>query len=156
MKTRLSIFVLFGVLTGCSHFSLIEPSKLDQAVAMLEIGRTAGAVKLLTEISKEKPVKGVTDEALFRLGLLNLRQGGDNDTSLAILMRLQKEYPTSSWTRNAAPLLEVVMQYEEVRNQNKNLKNANQTLGKENRELLQNIEKLKSLDLELERKITGK
>lgn len=156
MTARSFILVLLAVLSGCAYLPRREPSKLEQAVTLLEIGRTAGAVRLLTEISKEKPVKGITDEALFRLGLLSLRQGGENDTALTFLTRLQKEYPMSPWTRNAAPVLEVVTQHEELRHQNRNLKNANQTLAKENKELLQNIEKLKSLDLELERKIIGK
>lgn len=156
MKYRVYGLALLMALTGCSHFSTGERNKLDQAVALLELGRTSGAVKLLTDVAKEKPVKGVTDEALFRLGLLSLRSGGDNETALAFLTRLQKEYPVSPWTRTAAPLLEVVNQYEEVRQQNRNLKNTNQNLAKENKELQQNIERIKSLDLELERKVIGK
>ena len=156
MKMAISAMLLIPVLAGCSHLSWGERNKLDKAVALMERGGSPTAIKMLTEITREKPVKGVTDEALFRLSLLTLRAGSDNDTALATLLRLKKEFPFSPWTRNAVPLLEVVTEYEEVRQQNKSLRNTNQTLSKENRELLQNIERLKSLDLELERKIIGK
>ena len=75
------------------------------------------------------------------------------------LERLQKEYPSSSWARTAWPLMEFLETGEELRRQNRNLKNLNQSLTKENKELHQNIkeqnlnlERLKNLDLELEQK----
>lgn len=156
MKRIICTIMLLLMMAGCSHLPFNRRGKLDDAVALMEKGWTTAAVRALTSIAKDKPVAGITDEALFRLGLLTLRSGSDNESALAYLTRLQKEFPTSSWARTAAPLADLLNQYEEVRHQNRNLKNVNQTLSKENKDLLQNLERLKSLDLELERKTIGK
>jgi predicted RNase H-like nuclease (RuvC/YqgF family) len=107
---------------------------------------------------------GVTDEALFRLTLLYLGNGLDNDKDLLQLAqqnigRLRKEYPSSSWTGMVAPVADLLTTVAELRRQNQNCKTQNQGLSRENQslsketqELRQNIEKLKRLDLELEQK----
>ncbi|KAF0220079.1 MAG: hypothetical protein FD174_1524 [Geobacteraceae bacterium] len=181
MKNIIMISVIALGLNGCAtmqkpdtpFYSFAQERKLSSAVRLLEEGNALAATKLLTEITNEKGVPGVTDEALFRLTLLNIRpdmeQNGFSQAHKR-LERLQKEYPSSSWARTAWPLMEFLENAEEVRRQNRNLKNVNQSLTKENKELHQNIkelnqnikelnqniERLKNLDLELEQKTKQK
>ena len=107
-------------------------------------------------------VDGVTDEALFRLSLLSLQEKEPPTTSLQLLERLKKEYPRSPWTRQSRQLRDYLTWSDELRKQNRNLRLLNMSLSKdnkdlqgvskENRELHQSIERLKNLDIELERK----
>lgn len=149
-----------------------QEKKLTTAVQQLENGNLRDATALLTEICDAKGVPGVTDEALFRLSILALRPGVEKDNNQRTLERLERllrEYPSSSWTRLAWPLMEHLDTDEELRRQNvslkgvnqtlsreikdlQNLKNLNQSLIRDNKELRQSIERLKSLDLELEMK----
>ena len=147
---------------GSPFYGYAQEKKLASAVKLLEKGNALAATKLLTEIANGKGVPGVTDEALFRLSMLNIRPGTEPEgmaQTYKRLERLQKEYPSSSWARTAWPLMEFLETGEELRRQNRNLKNLNQSLTKENKELHQNIkeqnlnlERLKNLDLELEQK----
>lgn len=154
---KASTFFLLFMLSGCAMFQKSgdplyaeQQMRLEQVVELIKKGNTTAAGKLLTTICREKPTAGVTDEALFRLALLQLRT--DRELAATSLGRLLKEYPGSPWARTAPPVLDMVEQNEDLRNQNKALKGINQALTKENKELLQNIEKIKHLDLELEKK----
>jgi hypothetical protein len=134
-----------------------QERKLAAAIELQKEGNLSSAVKSLAALCAEPGVPGVTDEALFRLSLLHLKNGLENDKvppqlALQSIERLRKEYPSSSWTGMAAPLAELLAATAELRRQNRTLKNQNQSLSRENQELRQNIEKLKRLDLELERK----
>lgn len=171
MKKIIILSLIAWGLSGCATmgksdggfmYRYEQKQKLASAVKQLEEGNALAANKLLAAICNEKGVPGVTDEALFRFSMLNIRpdmeQNGFSQTHKR-LARLQKEYPSSSWARMAWPLMEFLENAEELRRQNKNLKNQNQNLAKENRELSQNvkelsqnIERLKHLDLELEQK----
>jgi hypothetical protein len=136
--------------------------RLASAVELLGKGDSPGAAKLLGAICAGKPVPDVTDEALFRLALLSLKPGPERPASAhanQLLKRLRKEYPSSPWTAQAAPLVELINAAEDLKRQNKNYKAANQSLTRENSELNKNIEQLntnieqlKHLDLELEKK----
>jgi hypothetical protein len=100
----------------------------------------------------------VTDEALFRLSVLYLRDEGNKGTvrALELLERLKNEFPRSLWARQAAPLsvhLAGVKTLHDRRHEVNTLKELNLSLSRDNREMHQTIERLKSLDLELERKI---
>lgn len=139
-----------------------QSSKLSSAIDMLKEGEEDAAIKLLVEISSGKGVPGVTDEALFRLGLLYL----GNDSEIEGVYKAQKtlgwlrrEYPKSLWAAQSSGLLEFLVKARpalensmELRRQIKNLKDLNLYLTRENKKLLLNIEQLKTLDLELEQK----
>jgi hypothetical protein len=134
-----------------------QERKLATAIELQKEGNLSSAVKSLAALCAEPGLPGVTDEALFRLSLLYLKNGLENDKGHSQLAqqsieRLRKEYPSSSWTGMAAPLAELLAATAELRRQNRTLKNQNQSLSKENQELRQNIEKLKRLDLELEQR----
>jgi len=152
-------------------------SRLADVAEQLEKGNETSATKQLEDISNRKdPEDGVTDEALFRLSLLELRKYDDSKAMHTLqkrLLKLQTGYPTSQWSKMSWPLTEYVTQMESIRSELRNIKQkynslskdnkeltlsnqqlqgAVQSLTKENREINQRIEKLKSLDLELEKK----
>lgn len=165
MKKAVAAILMAITLAGCSILpkggegtpsTEEQRKKLAQAVGLVKAGNTSAAGKILAGICREKPMPGITDEALFRLSIISLRTAADKEAASEQLERLQKEFPTSAWTKTAAPLTDLLAQYEEVRNQVRSLKTTNQSLARENRELLQNIERLKELDLQLERKTRGR
>ncbi len=183
--SRLTVSLIFLVLLGgCStlkdKFSITVATysgKLSDAIYYLGKGNEPAATKLFEELcnSKEKS-EGVTDEALFRLSLLGIRRHDEPEEMQHVqklLARLRTEYPESTWTHQALPLIEYLAEKEvtssEIRTikqrnstlskenkelvlSNQQLQGTNQTLTKENRELSLRIEKLKSLDMELELK----
>ncbi len=161
MKKRFVMYTIVFSLTGCAGMRgsggitnyYTQSRNLSDAQEMLEKGETSAAAKRLATICDAQTVPGVTDEALFRLALLSLKPA-EKDSSRAheLLFKLQKEFPTSQWSTQSAALMELMGGTEELRHQNRSCKNLNQTLSKENKELMQNIEKLKQLDLELEKK----
>lgn len=166
MRKTVILLLAASFLTGCAtpnkgesggfiqRYS--ESKRLEQAVHMLAEGDLPAASKLLNAICSDAVVPGVTDEALFRLALLSLKPSTDRPVSgqgPRLLKRLKKEYPTSPWTVQAAPLAELINVTEELRHLNQGLKSANQSLSKKIEELNKNLEQLKHLDLELEQKV---
>lgn len=170
MRKLATIALLAALLTGCATAAkkgepagflqrYSESRRLGQAVEMLAKGDSSGAAKLLTAICAGSAIPGVTDEALFRLALLSLNPSAERPASghgYQLLRRLKKEYPTSPWTAQAAPLTELISVAEELRLQNRNLKGSKQSLSKELNELNRNLQQLKHLDLELEQKTPPK
>jgi hypothetical protein len=181
VKKLIILAIAMFALIGCAALNresggffqrLNQERNLAKAVKLLGEGNETEASGLLAEITSAKGIAGVTDEALFRLSLMHLRPGMEKnelEQSQKILERLRKEYPASSWTRMAWPLMEFLTSVEELRRQNRNLKILNLSLNKENKELQslkslnlsltrenkelrQSIELLKHLDLELEQK----
>jgi hypothetical protein len=181
MKRTIWLLLAVMNLAGCSGLQRFQSgvmqrfsgeSSLSTAVEYLEQGKTAAATMELEKIVNGPGVEGVTDEALFRLSLLVLRHSQDKEPATAtqqLLERLKEEYPTSQWTRLALPLADHLASEEELKKQYRNLKilnlslakdnkelqslkSSNQTLLKENRDLHQSIERLKNLDIELEKK----
>jgi len=180
LVTAVLLMLLLG---GCSlknmqMFSgLTQKGKLAEAISALDKGNELAATKLLEEIcASSENVSGVTDEALFRLSLLGLRQYKEPEGMQLVqkrMERLREEFPTSEWTRLAWPLMEYMNSVEGVRKDlralklrntalskdnkelhlaNQQLQGANQSLTKENKEMKERIDKLKDLDVELERK----
>lgn len=162
----LSLLVAFT--GGCSLWP-VKPSPAASGVVEQE-RRFAGALQylmqgkereaqgLLEQVVAGQALAGVTDEALFRLALLHLRdEGGKGDAHAhALLVRLKKEYPRSIWTRQAAPLsayLAGVGALRDSQREVRTLRERNQSLTRDNKELRQSLERLKNLDLELEQKI---
>lgn len=128
------------------------------ALQYLMQGKEREAQRLLEQVIAGQALLGVTDEALFRLALLHLRdESGKGDTQAhALLVRLKKEYPRSIWTRQSAPLIAYlagVGTLRESQRELKTLKERNLNLTRENKELRQSLDRLKNLDLELEQKI---
>lgn len=170
MKHTITFLLLAVLVTGCasSHKSAGVPPgpssrvRLTVAVRLLEEGDTTEATSMLASICAEPGVPGVTDEALFRFTLLRLGKETDKDefpSARQALERLQQDYPASPWSRQAAPLLELLVSTSDMSRTNRNLKSLNLSLSQENerltresRELRETLEKLKHLDLELEGK----
>lgn len=128
------------------------------ALQYLRIGNESKARESLELVVDESPLAGITDEALFRLAILNLRdENGKGDTrARKLLERLSSGYPAGSWAHQAAPLLGYIQETANLRARTrelKNLRNQNLSLSRDNKELRQNFERLKDLDLELEQKI---
>jgi len=128
------------------------------ALEFLRAGKEQAAREQLERVVKGPSRGGITDEALFRLSVLYLRDDGNKGTvrALELLERLKKEFPRSIWSRQAAPLIVYLAgtkTLRELRHEVNTLKELNLSLSRDNRELHQSMERLKSLDLELERKI---
>jgi hypothetical protein len=117
----------------------------------------------------EPAVPGVTDEALFRLSLVQMGSATEVEglrSARQTMERLRREYPTSSWSKQAAPLLALMTTQSEQQRTSRELLRAkvevetlNLSLGAENKrltlerdELREKLDRLKGLDLELEDK----
>ena len=132
-----------------------QSRNLADAKNLLESGDRPGAARSLAAITEAGSFAGITDEALFLRALLNLRPASEHDAnhqSLQLLKRLGKEYPASPWTAQSRQLLELLAGVEEMRRQMRNLKSQNQSLNNEVNELNRNIDRMKRLDQELEKK----
>ena len=128
------------------------------ALQQLRAGNESAARELLGQVVEAYPLAGVTDEALFRLSLLELRgENGSGETrAKELLDQLFRKYPASIWSRQAAPLAAYVQETVSLRARKReirSLRNNNLSLSRDNKELRQSIERLKNLDLELEQKI---
>jgi hypothetical protein len=128
------------------------------ALEFLRTGREQEACDLLELVVAGPPRSGVTDEALFRLSLLYLRDEGGKGSvrTQELLKRLLDEFPSSIWAHQGAPLaayLTGVRTLKDRQREVRTLKELNLSLSRDNREMRQSIERLKSLDLELEKKI---
>lgn len=167
---RVVIIALLALVTmnaGCAGlkekmpgFPAISEQERSMAGALdqLRAGKEQQARDLLEKIIIGAPAAGVTDEALFRLALLSLKEDGGKGLrrAQALLERLADRYPDSLWTRQSAPLLSHLADDRTLRNRQrelKNLKELNLSLSRDNRELRQSLEQLKQLDLELEQRI---
>ena len=177
------IFMLVCVMAGCAcstrEFSYRSGQewKLSRAETLLGAGETTAAVQVLAAISAEPKMPGVTDEAMFRLSLLQLgtaMEPGGTTESEKNLGKLVKTYPAGAWTPLASRLIEFFASTEDARKQNqklgkmhsqeirilkeqnlaltrelRGLKELNLTLTKENSDLREIMEKLKALELDL-------
>jgi hypothetical protein len=128
------------------------------ALEFLRAGREQESRDLLELVVAGSPRSGVTDEALFRLSLLYLRDDVGKGTARTqeLLERLINEFPRSIWARQGAPLAAYLTGVRTLRDRQREvntLKELNLSLSRDNREMRQSIERLKSLDLELEKKI---
>ena len=165
-------FVFVAVLllsSGCGMFTkpvrVPAPIKIPEqersfagALEFLKAGREQQARDLLEKVVTAPSINGITDEALFRLALLTVRDenGRGPVRTRTLLERLSTEFPRSIWTHQVGPL-EVFLENSKFprdkQRELKTLRDLNLSLSKDNRELRQTIERLKSLDLELDQKI---
>lgn len=175
MKRFIAVTITLAGLSGCATTWNLDPNvreqqeKLTEAKKLLENNKTADAKKTLSEITTKPIVAGVTDEAHFRLALLNLEAGQQRFTTTKAgksLDTVLSKFSSSSWTPHAITLKGLLDDYDLVvqekaeldrsirnlKNANATLTNANASLTKENADLRQDMEKLKKLDLELEMK----
>ena len=128
------------------------------ALVFLKTGRKQDARDLLELVVAGPPRNGVTDEALFRLSLLYLPDDSGKGTvqTQELLERLIDEFPGSIWAHQGAPLAAYLTGVRTLRDKQREvrtLKELNLSLSRDNREMRQSIERLKILDLELEKKI---
>ncbi len=165
--------VLF--LSGCATIQQSDPfyqqqkKKLALAQMLIEENKIPAAKEVLSSLTKEAKTKGITDEALFRMALLDLEPGEQKIATGKAgqdLDKLLSDYPKSQWRTHAAALKGLLDYYDlaveernsleqsikSLRNSYSSLKSMNLSLARENKELRQGIEKLKNLDLELETK----
>ncbi|HIJ94777.1 MAG TPA: tetratricopeptide repeat protein [Desulfuromonadales bacterium] len=165
----IALSVVLMATSGCSHLpgrnnvlsaQGVAPVERSFAAALqqLRAGNEAAAAELLDRVVNSASLPGVTDEALFRLALLELPgdSGGGEARARELLDQLIRYYPASIWSKQAAPLAQYLRGAAAVKARNqqiKNLKNQNVSLSRDNKELRQSIERLKNLDLELEQKI---
>lgn len=163
----IALLALVAMNSGCAglggraprFMALSEPQRsLVGALDRLSAGKEQQARDLLEKAVDGAPAAGVTDEALFRLALLSLKEDGGKglQRSQALLERLADKYPDSLWTRQSAPLLSHLVEARALRNRQRELKSLreqNLSLSRDNRELRQSLEQLKQLDLELEQRI---
>jgi outer membrane protein assembly factor BamD (BamD/ComL family) len=140
------LLILLLPVTACQTIPFTREQalshKLAEAQKALRSRQLTRATALLSEVTAAPGTPGITDEALIRLALLQLRGGQERDLALALrsLERLAKEYPDSHWTPLADPLADLV--------------SRSQSLARDNRTLRQNIQKIKELELELEQNPT--
>ncbi len=137
-------------------------AQLMRAKEMIQSGKDEAARDLLQKISSEKSQPGVTDEALFHQGVLSFKyenEAGGYPLTRQILERLIHNYPGSIWAAQATPLNELLAEHWQsevalgkARRQIKSLKDSNVSLSRENKEMHLNIEKLKTLEQEMELK----
>ena len=159
MKKISLLLIFITLIWGLSGCAVMNPNKqrstLSSATEMMKDGEGNAAIVLLEEISSQKGVPGITDEAMLRLGLLYLDQK-PRATGLTkarnILERLNKEYHGSEWNILASPLLKFLNETTSAQRKIEELKETNISILKENKKLKIDIEKLKTFDLELERK----
>lgn len=175
MKRLIAGYILLAGLSGCATTWSLDSNvreqqqKLTEAKKLLASNKTIYAKAVLSDITTKPAVAGVTDEALFRLALLNLEAGQQRFATTKAgksLDTVLSKFSSSSWTPHAISLKGLLDDYEIVvqenaeldkslrnlKNANAALSNANASLTKENAELRQDMEKLKKLDLELEMK----
>jgi len=149
-----------GVAAAPADVSVVrdQERRFAGALVFLRAGREQEARDLLELVVAAPPRSGVTDEALFRLSLLYLRDDGGKGPvrTQELLERLLEEFPRSIWAHQGAPLaayLTGIRTLKDRQREVRTLKELNLSLSRDNREMRQSIERLKSLDLELEKKI---
>ena len=160
--------VMMACLSGCGVVRTAmgtKPIKVSEqertfadSLAFLRLGSEQAAKDLLEKVVASAPVKGITDEAIFRLALLQLGDESSKGVQRAstLLNRLKSEYPRSIWTHQSAPLASYLTGtriLHDKQRELKTLKDLNLSLHRDNRDLRQTLERLKNLDLELEQKI---
>ena len=166
----ITVLVLLPLVSGCSqlNWNLFSPSEnsgsrsiqsqerqFAGALELLRAGNEQAAREQFEQVIKGTSRSGITDEALFRLSVLYLRDDAGKGTVWA-LERLKNEFPKSIWTRQAAPLVTYLAGAKTLRDRRheiNTLKELNLSLSRDNREMRKTIERLKNLDLELELKI---
>lgn len=157
MKNIILIFLILLFLNGCGStlYNFRQHSKLSSAIELLKQGEKDNSVMLLKEISNEKGVHGVTDEAMFMLALVYLDSSYETEkfvNSKEVLERLQKEYPASIWALQSNPIIELIVNIKLARESKNGIFQEVNYLRRENKKLKLNIERLKTLDLELEQR----
>ncbi len=152
--------IIITMIGGLNNCSVMKPVKQGTTVTspgeLIKKGDNNGAIVLLEEISSQKGVPGITDEAMFRLGLLYLDQKPRTKgltKARNMLERLNKEYPGGEWTNLSAPLLKFLKETTSAQRKIEKLEETNLTILKENKKLKIDIERLKTFDLELEQKL---
>ncbi|MDD2737258.1 MAG: tetratricopeptide repeat protein [Desulfuromonadaceae bacterium] len=149
-----------GVGERVSRYTALSDQEryMVSAVDQIRLGNEQRAQALLEKVVSGVPTIGVTDEALFRLALLSLKDDGGKGLlrAQALLEQLSDKYPDSIWTRQSAPLLLHLAEAKVLRNrlrELKALKEHNLSLSRDNKDMRQSLEQLKQLDLELEKRI---
>lgn len=155
MRRVIAALTAVAALAGCVTLPVpgTEASRVAEARKLMRGGDSAGARNILSGVVSRKGVAGVTDEALFHLGLLHV-EDEEPVKARQTFERLAKDYPKSEWGGHARTLLDLLAAgrgADDLRRQLKNLRESNASLSRDNKELRLNLEKLKTLDLQLEK-----
>lgn len=153
---RLALLSILLFLSGCAGVMPMMPGpegRLAEAKARIAEGKDLEAKRILSQLASAKQPSRVTDEALFHLAFLQLRDEQEGPTTArATLEKLSRHSTAGVWGIQGGTLLKLIRSGDEARRQTRSLKDLNHSLTKENRELRLNIERLKALDLQLEQK----
>lgn len=133
-----------------------EPEKKTQPAEQKRSAQVepTGPAKAAKKTPASKTGTATADQMLFRRALLALKPSRETVASKRgrqLLSRLKREYPASAWSAQAAPILELIEIADELSRENRELKATNDSLSAEVEELNSNIEKMKRLDMELEK-----
>jgi len=163
MRSSLAVLLLVLLCSGCTLFQQGQTDGISEqerqfagALQFLRQGNEQRARALLEQVVLGPRHAGISDEALFRLALLKLRddEKGPQEAH-TLLMQLSTQHPDGIWARQAAPLVSFLATTQKLlarQRDTRGLRELNSQLYRENKELRLNIEKLKKLDLELDRK----
>lgn len=157
MKKIILLFLILILLNGCGStlYKFKQQSKLSNANELLRKGNNEPAINLLKEITMGKGVTGVTDEAMFILALAYLSKPAETERfikSEELLKNLQKDYPSSLWAIQSYPLLDLIIKVRTGNISRIEMEQEINSLKQENKKLKLSIEKLKTLDIEMEKR----
>ena len=157
----LHVHTPFEQLLKCLTGRRPDPSRLDDAEAMMRVGRYAEARGMYVAVLADRGEPTEADRALLGLARLALdprNPDGDERQAAACLDRLLAEYPESRWAPEARTWRSLLASVErlqrDVRRQQQELKRLRRDVRHEQQEtarLRQERERLRQMDLELER-----
>ncbi|MDD2851815.1 MAG: hypothetical protein PHY09_07935 [Desulfuromonadaceae bacterium] len=134
----------------------IQEKEFAEALTLLRTGKEKQARTVFEQVIVAPSLPGLTEEALFRLAILRLSDGGEKGVveSQALVERLVREYPDTLWARQAAPLVSHLSEMRQLygkAGQLTKLHEQNMSLNHDIEKLRQNLERIKKLDLELDK-----
>lgn len=163
MRKKAVVILLCSLLAGCASVreywhgaGWAEPTSHTPGPATKQPSAAdAAPAKVQKKVAKPKGAPTATpDRTLFRRALLSLKPNREtvvSKRSRQLLNRLKKEYPSSPWSAEAAPLMDLIELADGLSRENRELKAANESLTHDVEELENNIEQMKRLDMELEK-----
>lgn len=165
--TRKHLYLCVAVLILLSGCTLVQEAKRrggaresivrgQQLLAQGQYDDSLGEFQKVVSDYGEKPP---ADTALFHMALVYAHPGNpkkDYRKALALLQKLQADYPRTPWAEHAKVWEGVLQSNEKLIQANEKLSESNQRLTQAVEKLNQLIEKSRQIDLEIENKRRGK